>query len=97
MGQSGWWRILGSLTMGLFTVSLFGLVVIRLHPGPIRDTIGQIAFMPSMLLSHLFYSNSSPTSTPTSWAYVFDISGILFYSVIWYVLLSLTAVLKGKH
>jgi hypothetical protein len=83
--------------MGLFTVSLFGLVVTRLHPSPIRDMIGQIAFMPSMVLSHLFYAGSNPTSTPASWAYVFDFSGILFYSIIWYVLLSVTAVMKGKH
>jgi hypothetical protein len=97
MGQSGWMRILGSLTMGLFTMGLFGLVVMRLHPGPAKDIIGQIAFKPSMVLAHLIYAGADPTSPPAGWSTAFDVSGILFYAVIWYVLLSVAATAKGKH
>ncbi|MGC2620129.1 MAG: hypothetical protein WA414_13880 [Acidobacteriaceae bacterium] len=97
MGQSGWMRIVGSVTMGLFTMGLFGLVVMRLHPGPAKDMIGQIAFKPSMLLAHLFYAGADPASPPAGWTLAFDGSGVLFYSVIWYVLLSVAATAKGKH
>jgi hypothetical protein len=90
------WLASRSIVGGFATASGLGFAVTRIPPSPARDAIANAVLVPAVLLARLFNNVAGDPRTIVVWGGIFDGFGILFYTVIWYVLLSLIARIKGE-
>ncbi len=81
------WR---SLLLGAATVSGLGVCAARLPGGPLRDAVVEAGSVPAALLAQVFYGTGMHWSLGApSWGLLVQVSSILFYSMLWWVVLSL--------
>jgi hypothetical protein len=90
------WLASRSFLGGVATASGLGFAVTRIPPSPARDAVASVVFVPAVLLARFFNALSGNPRTPAIWGGVFDGFGILFYTLLWYVLLSLIVQIRGE-
>lgn len=65
-------------------------------PSPAHDAVADVTQVPAVQLAHAFNTVAGDPRTAVAWGGIFDIFGILFYTLLWYVLLSVIAQIKGE-
>jgi hypothetical protein len=94
-------RVLGRLFVGLvlgaLTVGLISFCATKLPYSPIRDRITDAASVPALLLAQIVYPEGVHTGKGAPrWGIVFLCSGVLFYTVVWFGILSLAVRIKSR-
>jgi hypothetical protein len=89
------WLASRSIAGGFATAGALGLMAMNIPPGSVHNAIDQVARSPSTLLTRACESLAGVT-TPASTAGIFNGFGVLFYSMLWYVLLSVIVQIKGE-
>jgi hypothetical protein len=90
------WLASRSFLGGFATASGLGFAVTKIPASPARDVIANVVLVPAVLLARFFNTIGGDPRSPAIWGGVFDAFGILFYTLLWYVLLSLIVQIKGK-
>jgi hypothetical protein len=90
------WLASRSILGGFATASGLGFAVTKIPPSPARDAVANAVLVPAVLLARFFNSVAGDSRTIVVWGGAFDAFGILFYTLLWYVLLSLIAQIKGE-
>jgi hypothetical protein len=90
------WLASRSILGGFATASSLGLAATKIPPSPARDAIAHVTFVPAVLLARCFNCVAGDPRSTVTWGGVFDGFGILFYSLLWYVLLSLIVQIRGE-
>jgi hypothetical protein len=90
------WLASRSILGGFATAAGLGWAVTRIPPSPARDAVANVTVAPALQLARAFNSLAGDPKTIVVWGGIFDAFGILFYTLIWYVLLSLIAQIRGE-
>jgi hypothetical protein len=93
------WLASRSVVGGFATAAAVGLMAMAIPPGEVHDTLASVIHAPAFLLSRAF--GSTPPVLPgnpslVSWSGIFNGFTVLFYSVLWYVLLSVIVQIRGE-
>jgi hypothetical protein len=90
------WLASRSVLGGFATAASLGWAVTRIPPCVARDAITNVTLVPAVLLARFFNSVAGDPRNVVVWGGIFDGFGILFYTLLWYVVLSLIAQIKGE-
>jgi hypothetical protein len=90
------WLASRSFLGGFVTASGLGYAVTKIPPCPARDAFAGIVLVPAILLARAFNTVAGDPRNVITWGGMFDSFGILFYTLLWYVLLSVIVQIKAK-
>ena len=83
------WRLLASLVLGGMTWGVLALAETGLPPSRILDNIEDAASIPALVIAGIFYPEGAHTGRGVPYfGYVILGSGILFYGLVWFAILS---------
>jgi len=83
------WRLVGSIVLGGVTWGALYLVATKLQSSRIGNNITDYGSLPAYLIAKIFYPEGVHTGHGVSYfGYVLLGSGILFYTVVWFLILS---------
>ena len=90
-------RLLVGLVLGALTVGLISFCATKLPYSPTRDHITDAASVPALLLARIVYPEGVHTGKGAPrWGIVFLCSGVLFYTIVWFGILSLGICIRGR-
>lgn len=90
------WLASRSVLGGFATAVGLGLMTMAIPPGSIHDTLADVAHGPAVLLSGAVNSvEGGGPPPPVSTIGIFNAFSVIFYSALWYVLLSVIVQIKG--
>ncbi|HTV14073.1 MAG TPA: hypothetical protein VME68_05115 [Acidobacteriaceae bacterium] len=96
MTNSFKWLASRSVLGGFATAVGLGLVAMAFPPGSMHDTLADVAHGPAVLLAGAMNSvEGGGPPPPVSTIGLFNALSVLFYTVLWYVLLSVIVQIKG--
>ena len=85
-------RLILALLLGIATWALIAFSATKLPYSQARDEITDAASIPAVLMSWIIYPEGVHTGMGAPlWGVVFLCSGILFYAIVWFVVLSTIA------
>jgi hypothetical protein len=90
------WLASRSILGGFATSAGLGLTAMAMPPGTVHDTLASVAQGPATLISGALSSVAGDTTTPAVSAGIFNGFTVLFYSLLWYVLLSVIVQIRGE-
>lgn len=85
-----------SILGGIATASSLGFAATKIPWGPARDALANVSLVPAVLLARFFNTVAGDPRSPVTWGGAFDGFGIFFYSMLWYVLLSLIVQIREE-
>ncbi|HTW46619.1 MAG TPA: hypothetical protein VMD92_01655 [Acidobacteriaceae bacterium] len=88
------WLASRSILGGFATAAGLGAMYTALPPGSAHDALAGVARGPAVLLAQGFCAATGDPPAAARWGGIFDGFGILFYSLLWYVALSLIVQIK---
>jgi len=91
-------RLFVGLILGALTVGLISFCAAKLPYSPTREQITDAASVPGALIAQIVYPEGVHTGKGAPrWGTVFLCSGVLFYTVVWFVILSIAVRLRGRR
>jgi hypothetical protein len=83
------WRLVVSLVLGGMTWGVLALGEAKLPHSRILDDILEAALFPALVIAGMFYPEGAHTGRGVPYfGYVLLVAGILFYTLLWFVILS---------
>jgi hypothetical protein len=83
-------RILGGIVLGILTVVFFGIVVQKLPSYTIVQEVTEYSTLPALWVTHLILPDGPHSGAGLQfWNPVYWASGIVIYSLFWFIVLSL--------
>jgi hypothetical protein len=90
-------RLFAGLILGALTVGLISFCATKLPYSPIRDQITDAASVPATLIAQIVYPEGVHTGKGAPrWGLVFLCAGVLFYTVVWFGILSLPFSIRSR-
>lgn len=89
------WLASRSIVGGFATSAGLGLTAWAIPPGSVHDALANVAHGPAILITGALNSVSGGSTSSASTMGVFNGFTVLFYSLLWYVLLSLVVQIRG--
>jgi|ERR1700735_170178 len=91
-------RAFFSLLLGCVSVACVAIAQKCLPYSSVRDNIIDAASFPGFLIARIFYPEGVHTGVGApKWSIVFLCSNILFYGLLWFVILTMVSVSRGRR